>query len=70
MLRVADIDHLLRKDVVVTCTDGEVVRGRMIGYLSDADAEDGEKECISLDQGDPDVYLDIEMDEIAGVAEA
>ena len=47
MIRIADIEHLLGEDVVVTCSDGEVLRGRIVEEQSVADDPD-EPESITL----------------------
>lgn len=68
MLRVADIEHLHGKNVVITCTDGEVIRGHFYGYQSFAEEPD-EPESIDI-TGWKYPITEIGMDEIANITEA
>lgn len=68
MLRVADIEHLLGKEVSIICTDGEVVRGRLYGMTSEADDPD-EPESIDI-TGWKHSLTCIYMYEIASIEEA
>lgn len=65
MMRVADIEHMVHRDVVITCTDGEVVRGRFASYQSFAEDPD-EPECIYV-RGWKYPIVQIDMDEIASI---
>lgn len=68
MLRVADIEHLFGKEVKITCTDGEIVRGRFYGKTTEADDPD-EPESIDI-TGWKHPITCIEMNEIANIEEA
>lgn len=66
-MNIAETRRYYGKMVAVTCTDGDVVRGRYSAVQTHADEPD-EPESIGI-QDTPRSYIDIPIEEVASIEE-